>query len=52
MNEDNRKTRRDTFRFWDLVRLLLEVLWHLAILNCACGVSGVLESITLLFVEV
>ena len=27
--KDNYKTRRETFKFWDLVRLILEVWWYI-----------------------
>ena len=29
MRENNGKTRRETFKLWDLVRLILEVWWYL-----------------------
>ena len=28
MAKDNRKTRWETYKIWDLVRFILEVLWY------------------------
>ena len=33
LHKDNCKLRRETFKFWDLVRLILEILRHVLIIN-------------------
>ena len=40
LHKDNCKTRHETFKFWDFVRLILEIWQYLILMDELCGVCG------------
>ena len=43
--QDNSKARGETFKFWNLVRLILEIWWYLlSLYSCCCWIPNPLKN--------
>ena len=44
LGKSNSNTRRETFKYWDLVHLILEILWYVNVLSTELLVPSVSAS--------